>query len=394
MQLNRHKMTNRFELIGLFVVLVLMTACGDKIEPGNIETVSTGKVRAAVGTAVIANQPFSYTAVGTVEARTSSTISSTLMGTIQAINVKEGDRVKKDDVLVIIDDRQVSAGLDQAKAGLAEAKRALQAAEAAREGAKADAALAEATYNRYKRLRTEESVSRQEFDEVNARYQKATNGLTQAEAMVAAATHRINRAKAAAMSARINKKDVEVRAPYDGLVTTKMAEVGDLAVPGTPFLILEGGRGYQVKLILPEVYIGTIQSGQPLAVSIPSLTDLMLNGTIETISPGADQRTRSFYVKVVLPEDPMLRSGMFARVAIPVGQTGMITLPRTAVIERGQLTGFYWVDQKNIVRFRLLRTGRKLGNRIEVVSGIKAGDRYIIDPDPNLSDGVTVEAAS
>ncbi len=385
---------NRFKMIGLGVVFVLMTACGEKIEPGNTKTFSTGKVHAAVGTAAIANQSFSYTAVGTVEARSSSTISSTLMGTIQAINVREGDRVKKDEVLVIIDDRQVSAGFDQAEAGLAEARRALQAAEAAREGAKADATLAESTYNRYKRLHAEESISRQEFDEVNTRYKKATNGLTQAEAMVAAATHRINRAKAAAMSARISKKDVEVRAPYDGLVTLKMANVGDLASPGTPFLTLEGGRGYQVKLILPEVYIGTIHTGQALPVSIPSLARLKLNGTIETISTGADQLTRSFYVKVVLPEDPSLRSGMFARVAIPVSQTGMITLPRTAVIERGQLSGFYWIDQENIAHFRLLRTGRTLDDRVEVVSGLKAGDRYIVDPKPDIADGVTVEAAS
>ena len=383
-----------YKMIAWIIVMAMMTACGDKIEPGNTQAVPAGKVRTAIGTAAVSKQPFTYTAVGTVEARTSSTISSTLMGTIRAINVKEGSRVKKDDVLVVIDDRQVTAGFDQAQAGLAEAKRALQAAEASREEAKADAALAEATYNRYTRLYAEASVSRQEFDEVSARYKKATNGLARAEAMVAAAAHRVNRAKAATLSARISKKDVTVRAPYDGLVASKLAEVGDLASPGTPFLILEGGGGYQVKLILPEEFIKKIHSGQPLTARIPSLSDLKLNGTIETISPGADQRTRSFYVKVVMPENPSLRSGMFARVSIPVGRTDMITLPRTAVVERGQLTGFYLIDPDNTVHFRLLRIGRTLGDRIEVISGLKSGDRYVISPDPGLIDGTIVEAVS
>lgn len=384
----------KISIIGWVTILSLMTACGDKIDPGTTEKKSPGTVRAAVGTAVIANQPFTYTAVGTVEARTSSTLSSKLMGTIRTINVKEGDPVKQGDVLVIIDDRQVTAGFDQAEAGLAEAQRALQAAKAAREVAKADAKLAETTFNRYKRLLAEESASQQEFDEVKTRHDKAVNGLNQAEAMVAAATHRIHQAKAGVASARVSKKDVVIKAPYDGTVTAKLADVGNLAAPGTPFLIIEGGHGFQVKLILPEIHIKTISPGQNLVATIPALTDLTLDGTVETISPTADQRTRSFYVKVVLPEDENIRSGMFARVAIPVGQAGIITIPRIAVVERGQLTGFYLVDKENIAHFRLLRTGRTLGARVEVISGLKEGDRYVIDPGTDMADGVTVEVLS
>lgn len=381
-------------LIGLTIIFFLMTACGEKIEPGTTEKKSPGTVRAAVGTATIANQPFTYTAVGTVEARTRTTLSSKLMGTIRAINVKEGDRVKKGDVLVIIDDRQVTAGFDQAEAGLAEAQRALQAAKAAREGAKTDVKLAQATFSRYKRLLAEESASQQEFDEVKARFDKAVNGLNQAEAMVAAATQRINQAKAGVASARVSKRDVKIKAPYDGTVTAKLADVGSLAAPGTPFLTLESGRGYQVKLILPEVHIESISPDQPLVVTIPSLTGLSLNGSVETISPTANHRTRSFYVKVILPENKNIRSGMFARVEIPVGQAGIIAIPHSAVIERGQLTGFYLIDKENIAHFRLLRTGRTLGERIEVISGVKAGDRYVINPGSDMANGVTVEVAS
>ena len=143
---------NRVAIFSLTVILALMTACGEKIEPGTTDKRPSGMVRAAVGTAAIADQFVTYTAVGTVEARTSSTLSSKLVGTIRAIQVKEGDRVKKGDVLVIIDDRQVTAGFDQAEASLAEAERGLQAAMASREAARAEAGLAEATFDRYQRL--------------------------------------------------------------------------------------------------------------------------------------------------------------------------------------------------------------------------------------------------
>jgi multidrug efflux pump subunit AcrA (membrane-fusion protein) len=81
-------------------------------------------------------------------------------------------------------------------------------------------------------------------------------------------------------------------------------------------------------------------------------------------------------------------------VAIPVGQSGMIAIPQTAVIERGQLTGFYLIGKENIAHFRLLRTGQTLGEQVEVVSGLKEGDRYVIDPGPEMSDGVMVEVTS
>ena len=144
--------------------MVLILGCGDKIEPGTTREVEKKVIKTAVITAAVIQQPFIYEAVGTVQARTSSTLSSKLMGAVKAINVREGDLVKKGDLLVMIDDRQVSAQLRKAEAALAEAKRAEISAKSAWDAAKAGAELAGATYKRYLQLMEEESASKQEFD--------------------------------------------------------------------------------------------------------------------------------------------------------------------------------------------------------------------------------------
>ena len=212
--------------------IILLSGCGDKIEPGTTKKVEKKAIKTTVAAATVIQQPFIYEAVGTVQARTSSTLSSKLMGAVKAINVREGDMVKKGDLLVVIDERQVTAQLRKAEAALAEAKRAEASAKSARDAAKAGTELARATYKRYLKLIEEESASKQEFDEVEARHRQAEASLAQTEAMVEAASHRVQQAEAAVAAARVGKKDASVRAPYDGKVTAKMVDEGDLAAPG------------------------------------------------------------------------------------------------------------------------------------------------------------------
>ncbi|MEZ4528440.1 MAG: efflux RND transporter periplasmic adaptor subunit [Desulfobacterales bacterium] len=330
---------------------------------------------------------------GTVTARNSSTLSGKIMGTVKAVNAKEGDAVKQGDVLVELDARQVDAGLQQAEAGLAEARRAEGAAVSARDAARAGAKLAQSTYQRYQRLIKENSASRQEFDEVEARYRQAQAALAQAEAMVAAAKSRVQQAEAATSSAGVSQKDATILAPYDGIITAKMIDAGDLAAPGTPFLTIEKAGGFQADLLVPEYHVQAVSVDQEVDVSIPALGDT-LKGTVKTIVPSADRLSRSFTVKVLLPEDDpksdLLRSGMFARISIPVGEGGILLIPRTALVYRGQLTGFFLVDEKNSARFRLVRTGRQFGDKIEIISGLKPGTTYVTNPPAQLRDGTKI----
>jgi multidrug efflux pump subunit AcrA (membrane-fusion protein) len=385
---------NFFFYFLLAFFLFLFIGCGEKIEPGTTKEGEKKVIKTAVITARVIQQPFIYDAVGTVEARTFSTLSSKLMGEITAVNVREGDLVKKGDLLVVIDDRQVSAQLRKAKAALAEAKRAEISAESARDAAKAGAQLAAATYKRYLQLMKEESASKQEFDEVEARFRQTKASLAQTQAMVEAANHRVQQAEAAVAAAQVAKNDAWVRAPYDGKVTAKMADDGDLAVPGTPLLTLDKEGVHCVVLLLPEKHIQSIGLKQTVTVKIPSIKDRSFEGFIGRIDPSADPKSRTFRVRVALPEDKDIRSGMFARVEIPVGEAGMLLIPSTAVRHEGQLTGIYFVDSQQVVHFRLIRIGREFGNSLEVVSGLKEGRRYVVDPPPNLIDGVKVEDVS
>jgi len=364
----------------IFAAVFLFAGCGEKIEPGNVKASKKESVKATLVSAELIRQPSFYESVGTVSAKTVSTISSKLMGTVKEVFVREGDRVKKGDRLAIIDDRQATAMLHQAKAALAEAQRAETAAGAGAE-------LAMATYTRYQNLMKDESASPQEFDEVTSRYQQAQAGL-------AAAKQRVKQAEAALASAVVNSKDTVIQAPYDGIIREKMVDVGDLAEPGKNMFSIENTDVYIVDLVLPEQYIHTVGLNQEVTVTVGALNNKTFVGSIQEIFPAADEKSRSFFIKVKLPVDPSLRSGMFARVSIPVGQGDLLLIPLTAVIHSGQLTGIYIVDDTNTAKYRLIRTGRTFGKSIEVLSGLKQGDRYVTAPPSNLINGMIVEMDS
>jgi RND family efflux transporter MFP subunit len=369
----------RFYFI-IFTAVFLLTGCGEKIEPGNVEPSTKGRVKAPVVSAQIISQPFFYESVGTVSAKIVSTISSKIMGSVREVFVREGDHVNKGDRLANIDDRQVGAMLRQAKAALAEARRAETAASSGAE-------LAIATYTRYQALMKDASASLQEFDEIKSKYQQAQAGL-------AAAKQRVKQAEASLSSAAAGANDAVIVSPYDGTIRAKMIDVGDLATPGKPLFTLETTGSYIVDLLLPEQYIHAVGLGQEVTVTVSALSNKTFTGCVQEIFPAADAKSRSFLVKVRIPADKALRSGLFARVSIPIGKAGLILIPVTAVIHSGQLTGIYIVDDAQTAKFRLIRTGRTFGEFIEVLSGLKEGDRYVTAPPPNLNNGMTVEAVS
>ncbi len=385
----------RGKITYLIIVLffLFLPGCGEKIEPGTTEKAKQKVVAAPVAVAATTHQAFVYEAVGNVEARTESTVSSKVMGTVKSVHVREGDTVKTGDLLVEVDKESAEAQLRKAEAGLAEAKRAEESARFALAAAKAGAELTGATYNRFLKLLEEASASRQEFDEIEAKNLQAKASLAQAAAMLEAASYRIAQAKASSESARINIKDADVRAPYDGKVTAKMVDVGDLASSGTPLLKLEKEGVYCVVLVLPEKHIQAVRIGQKATVTIASLQDKKLEGFIGRIDPSADKKSRSFRIRVALPEDRDIRSGMFARVMIPVGEGGMMLVPASAVVRKGQLEGVYLLDDEKRAHFRLIRTGRTFGDSVEVLTGIKDGARYVVKSVPDLADGVRVEGA-
>lgn len=377
----------------MLLMAMTIVACGEKIEPGEETKTPVILKGVSVETARETEQPLVYEAVGTVVAGIRTQIGSKLMGTVEEIRVREGDQVKEGEVLVVLDARQVKAELGRADAGVMEAQKGLAAALSAREAVRASERLAETTYQRFLNLKKEDSVSKQEFDEVEARYRQAAAARKEADAMVDAATARVSQAEAGVSTARVSTDDAIIRAPHAGVITGKFVDKGDLARPGTQLLTLETTAGFCVDVIVPETYVRFVEPGARVTVEVPALGSTPMEGKVCTLVPRVDPGSRSFIFKVNLAQSGRVTSGLFARVKIPIGVTRQIFLPNAAVYRSGQLTGVYSVDENHVLHFRLVRLGKQYGDQYEVLSGLKPGDRYVAQDIPALKDGARVEGA-
>jgi RND family efflux transporter MFP subunit len=247
------------------------------------------------------------------------------------------------------------------------------------------------SYERNRTMLAGGAITQETFETVEAEYKQAKAALMQAQAMVAAARYRVKQAQAAVDAATVAQKDARVLAPFDGKVTAKLADTGALAAPGTPLLTIEKVGGYRVDLVVPETYIQYVRNGQPVKVRIPAVGNTPVSGTVDVIVPSADQSSRSFIAQVGVSGTESLRSGMFARVPLTIGEKQTMRIPETAVVRQGQLTGVFIVDDKNIARFRLIRIGRAYGDQVEVISGIKDGTRLVTTSSPELTNRSAVE---
>jgi multidrug efflux pump subunit AcrA (membrane-fusion protein) len=347
-----------------------------------------------------------YEATGTVRSKTTSVVSSRIMGSIIAIRVREGDRVRTGQPLVEIDSRDATAQLQKAQAGMREAESALdeiernlQAAGSGKAAAEASLALAASTYNRYKALLERRSVSPQEFDEVQAKYKVADAEAERATRMLSSLLARknqvlakIDQAKADVVNAQVYASYGRVASPMNGIVTARQAEVGAMAAPGTPLLTLEDDSHYRLEASVEESQIRSVQVSDQVQVRIDALSNEELSGTVSEIVPSADPASRSNTVKIDLPVQRALHSGSFGRVRFSSGQKQAITIPRRAITERGQLVSVFVVDESGTARLRLIKTGKAYGDRVEVLTGLSDGERIVVDRVEAVSDGSRVES--
>jgi RND family efflux transporter MFP subunit len=317
-------------------------------------------------------------ATGTVRAALSAQLASQVMGTITRVNVHEGDRVRRGEVLVAIDQAQQQAAFAGANAGLQASQESIAAADA-------DYALAESTLKRYQMLYDKKSVSPQEFDEVKtrlaaakARRDAAHAGRTQAEAGVASATTAMSFTK--------------VRAPFDGIITAKLAEPGAMAAPGVPLLSIEDPSRFRLEAQVDESKIGAVKLGESVPVVIDSLGDQPITGRVVQIVPAADPGSRTFTVKVDLPANPQMRTGLFGRAQFARGQHDAIAVPKTAVLSRGQLQAVYVIGAGQLASLRFVTLGATSGEQVEVLSGLQSGDRIVSKPGELELSGKQIEA--
>ncbi len=351
----------------LVFVVVLgggLSGCSNKhrAEPAAMETVSNVPVIVAQRTTV----PDWLEAVGTVRAVQTSQISSQIMGNIVGLRAHEGDRVQSGQVLAMIDDAQPRSAVDQAAAAVTAAEREVSAADS-------DSALTEATLKRYQQLYEKKSVSPQEFDEIKARYQSAQARRDRARAGQ-------SQANAALAQARTSLGYTRLRAPFAGVVTERKADAGTLASPGMPIFTVEDTRSYRLETTVDERDIRLVRIGQVSPVTIDALANTQLPGKVVQIVPAADPASRSFLVKVELPADARLRSGLFGRARFRRGERSTVLIPSTSLVERGQLQGIYVLDANQIAGLRYVTIGKSSGEQIEVLSGLQDGEKLVAAP--------------
>jgi len=331
---------------------------GPGTETTATETVSNVAVIVARRTEV----PDWLEAVGTVRAAQTSQVASQIMGNVVEIRAHEGDRVQVGQILAVIDSAQPRAEVERAIAAEAGAQKEVSAADS-------DFALAEATLKRYQQLYERKSVSPQEFDEVKARYQSAEARRDMARAGEA-------QANAALTQARTLLGYTQIRSPFNGLITEKKVDVGTLAFPGMPAFTMEDTSSYRLEATVNEGEIGVVRVGQPVRVSLDVLGSTELRGRVLQVVPAADPASRSFLVKVELP-DSNLRSGVFGRVRFSRGERLALLIPQAAIVERGQLRGVYVINSNQIADLRYVTLGTTDGEQVEVLSGLQGGERLI-----------------
>jgi membrane fusion protein, multidrug efflux system len=400
------------QILGIAVVGIisslLSVACGGGKKPAE----SKGPVVDGVRTARVALTSIedSYEATGTVRSKTTVVVSSKLMAAITSFPVREGDRVTAGQLLVQLDSRDATAQLDKAKAGereardaLAEVEQAIRAGESGKTAADANRALAAATFNRYETLLERRSVSPQEFDEVQAKHRVAEAEAERADRMLQTlhakrdqVRAKIAQAEADIASARVTEGYTRIVSPIAGAVTARQADIGYTAAPGAPLLTVEDDSHYRFEASVEESRMGTIRVGDQVKIRIDALGDEESSGKVSEVVSAADPASRSYIVKIDLPSGKgegraRVRSGLFGRARFAGAETRQaITIPKTAIVERGQLIGVYVVDNQGVARLRLLKTGKIYGDAIEVLSGLGEGEEIVVTDVASVSDGARV----
>lgn len=328
----------------LLFAAVALAGCGRK--PGNVSAESPPAADVRVQTA--ARQPLAETedVVGTVRPKLSAAIEAKVSGRIEQMLVVPGQTVTNGELLVQLDAHEIQARCDQAVA--------------ARQQAEGD-------FKRANDLMAQKILSQSEFDAARSKFRVADAAESEVKTMLGY---------------------TKIVAPFTGVITRKLADVGDLAMPGKTLLQMENPRSLRLEADVPEALIGNVRLGDKLAARVAAVGG-DIQGAVAEMSPAADPNSRTFLVKLDLPDVAGLRSGQFGRVAVPVGTVDAIRVPASAVVQRGQME-MVFVAANGHAQLRLVKTGRRVGNEVEIVSGLDSGEQIVTEGAAVLTDGQPV----
>jgi len=368
--------------------ILLLNGCGQSPRAGQ-----TDSAKAPVAVQSVKVQmydiPSLYTANGTVYARMESQLASQIMARTLAVNVHAGDRVHTGQVLLSLDAQETDANYQEAEAGRAEARNAVAESESNIAAAKASLDLAKVTAQRMNDLYGKRSISKQEFDEADAKLKTSQASYDMARARREQISDRIAQKEAALRQARVTRGYAVIRAPFAGVITARNIEPGALAVPGNPLLTIEAASGFRLHAIVEESRISLIHLNDRAAVFLDGLQQ-EIEGRVGELPPVADANSHSFTVKIDLPSITTVHSGQFGHASFSAGSRQAMTLPLQAIVENGQLQSVYVID-RGVARNRLVTFGDKRVGQVEVLSGLQTGDRVICPIPIGLAAGNKVE---
>jgi RND family efflux transporter MFP subunit len=349
-----------------------------------------GPVVSGVQTEIVhlESAPQLYQAVGAIHSANTAILAAQLAGTVREVRVQPGDHVKRGQLLAVLDDRTAQAQMQGAEAGVNEAVQGEAEVDQALKAATADRQFAEATFNRYKELLAKNSLSRQEFDGAEARYQAALANERAVEAKKQQIMARQQQARSQQDSARTYLSLSRIVSPIDGIVTAKSVDVGTVVMPGMPVLAVEDAAHYRLEASLPEDYLPNAKVGA--SVSVSAGQD-QFEGRVAEVVPAADVASHTFLVKIDLPHDCKCRSGEYGQASFPIGETKGLAVPSSAVVDHGELQGIFVVGAEGKVEYRLVKTGKTFGSQVEILSGLAAGEKIAISQINHLRDGARVE---
>ncbi|MGA7160438.1 MAG: efflux RND transporter periplasmic adaptor subunit [Bacteroidota bacterium] len=334
------------------------------------------------------------TASGYVVAQRKAAVASKGTGRLEYLGVIEGDVVKKGSIIGRLESSDVDAALGQAKASLNVAKAAVDQAKAELDDAKSN-------YEREKSLFSQNLASKADYDPANARYKKAVAGVTSAEASVSAA-------EAGVRSAEVQVEYTYIRAPFDGTVLTKDADVGDVI---TPFGAASGSRGdlvtladmssLEVEADVSESNIEKIHTGQPCEITLDASPDKRYHGQVHKIVPTADRAKATVLTKVQFEDrDDLVLPEMSAKVIFlskesdktTENSTPKISVPVSAITTRDGKKVAFLLHDETVVETPVV-VGELMGSSIEVKEGLSVGDKVVVHPSEKLSSGSKIAIA-
>lgn len=350
--------------IALFISSLFMISCGSDAEKNAI--LQKNPVAVTLSTNAQKNTSPFITTSGKIEASNNANLSTRMMGFVNKIYVNVGDKVKKGQLLISINNSDLQAKLAQVNATITQAK--------------AGFSVAEKDYNRFKNLFEDNSASQKEMDDITSNYEMAKARLEAAQQM----KNEVN-----AQFAYAN-----IRAPFKGVITQKLIKEGDMANPGIPLLSIENPSNFEVITSVNENEIQQIKKDTPVSITIKSSGEI-LQGKVSVISQSAQHTGGQYQVKINLSEAKVnIMSGMYVSVEFPVEKTNTsidkVLVSTGALIYNGQLSGVYTVSENNTALLRWLRLGKTYGDQVEVLSGLSADETYILSSEGKLYNGAPI----